>query len=84
MEVEINLDLYCNFFVALGVMRKVKTMNWINLSGLKDKKKILSLLDKWPSLKKSFYSDYDGDFDSMIFSVSVGGNSVTMYSKGSL
>ena len=65
-------------------MRKVKTMNWINLSGLKDKKKILSLLDKWPSLKKSFYNDYNGDFDSMVFSASVGGNSVTMYSKGSL
>ena len=59
-------------------------MNWITLNGLKDKKKILSLLDKWPSLKKSFYNDYDGDFDSMIFSVSVGGGSVTMYSKGSL
>ena len=59
-------------------------MNWINLSGLKDKKEILSLLDKWPKLKKRFYNDYNGDFDNMIFSASVSGNSVTMYSKGSL
>jgi len=83
VEVEINLDLYCNFFVALGVMRKVKIMNWMTLNGLKDKKKILSLLDKWPKLKKSFYNDYNGDFDNMIFSMSASGNSVTMYSKGS-
>ena len=40
-------------------------MGWVDLSGLKDKKKILSLLDKWPSLKKSFYNDYNGDFDNM-------------------
>ena len=77
------LDSYYFFAVSLGVMRKVKIMNWINLSGLKDKKKILSLLDKWPSLKKSFYNDYNGDFDNMIFSMSASGNSVTMYSKGS-
>ena len=61
-----------------------KILNWITLNGLKDKKKILSLLDKWPKLKKSFYNDYNGDFDNMIFSASVGGNSVTMYSKDSL
>ena len=78
------LDSYYFLVLALGVMRKVKIMNWINLNGLKDKKKILSLLDKWPKLKKSFYNDYNGDFDNMIFSASVGGNSVTMYSKGSL
>ena len=59
-------------------------MNWITLNGLKDKKKILSLLDKWPKLKKSFYSTYNGDFDNMIFSASASGNSVTMYSKDSL
>ena len=57
-------------------------MNWINLSGLKDKKKILSLLDKWSSLKKSFYNDYNGDFDNVIFSVN--NRSVVMYPKGSL
>ena len=57
-------------------------MNWINLSGLKDKKKILSLLDKWSSLKKSFYNDYNGDFDNVIFSVN--NNSVIMYPKGAL
>ena len=71
------------FFVYLSEMRKGKTMSWITLNGLKDKKKILSLLDKWPSLKKSFYNDYNGDFDNMIFSMSASGNSVTMYSKGS-
>tara|TARA_R100000027_G_scaffold40111_1_gene29736 strand:+ start:83 stop:274 length:192 start_codon:yes stop_codon:yes gene_type:complete len=63
-------------------MRKGKTMSWTNLSGLKDKKKILSLLDKWPSLKKSFYNDYNGNFDNIIFSVN--NRSVVMYSKGSL
>ena len=57
-------------------------MNWITLNGLKDKKKILSLLDKWPSLKKSFYNDYNGNFDNIIFSVN--NRSVVMYSKGSL
>ena len=57
-------------------------MNWINLSGLKDKKKILSLLDKWSSLKKSFYNDYNGDFDNVIFSVN--NRSVMMYSKSAL
>ena len=57
-------------------------MNWINLSGLKDKKKILSLLDKWSSLKKSFYNDYNGDFDNVIFSVN--NNSVIMCPKGAL
>lgn len=57
-------------------------MGWINLSGLKDKKKILSLLDSWPKLKKSFYNDYNGDFNNIIFSVS--GCSVMMYPKGSL
>ena len=63
-------------------MKKGKTMNWINLSGLKDKKKILSLLDKWSSLKKSFYNDYNGDFDNVIFSVN--NRSVIMYPKGAL
>jgi hypothetical protein len=57
-------------------------MNWITLNGLKDKKKILSLLDKWSSLKKSFYNDYNGDFDNIIFSVN--NRSVMMYPKGSL
>ena len=57
-------------------------MNWITLNGLKDKKKILSLLDKWSSLKKSFYNDYNGDFDNVIFSVN--NNSVIMYPKGAL
>ena len=57
-------------------------MNWITLNGLKDKKKILSLLDKWSSLKKSFYNDYNGDFDNMIFSVA--NRSVMMYPKGTL
>ncbi len=57
-------------------------MSWTNLSGSKDKKKILSLLDKWPSLKKSFYNDYNGNFDNIIFSVN--NRSVVMYSKGSL
>ena len=57
-------------------------MNWITLNGLKDKKKILSLLDKWSSLKKSFYNDYNGDFDHVIFSVN--NRSVMMYPKGSL
>lgn len=57
-------------------------MNWITLNGLKDKKKILSLLDKWSSLKKSFYNDYNGDFDNVIFSVN--NRSVMMYPKGSL
>ncbi len=70
------------FFVYLSEMRKGKTMSWTNLSGLKDKKKILSLLDKWPSLKKSFYNDYNGNFDNIIFSVN--NRSVVMYSKGSL
>ena len=55
-------------------------MSWTNLSGSKDKKKIKSLLDKWPSLKKSFYSKYNGDFDNMIFSVA--NRSVIMYPKG--
>ena len=63
-------------------MRKGKIMNWITLNGLKDKKKILSLLDKWPKLKKSFYNDYNGDFDNVIFSVN--NNSVIMYPKGAL
>ena len=57
-------------------------MNWITLNGLKDKKKILSLLDKWSSLKKSFYNDYNGDFDNIIFSVN--NRSVMMYPKGAL
>ena len=57
-------------------------MNWINLSGLKDKKKILSLLDKWPKLKNSFYNDYNGDFSNIIFSVN--NRSVMMYSKSAL
>ena len=70
------------FFVYLSEMRKGKTMSWTNLSGSKDKKKILSLLDKWPSLKKSFYNDYNGDFDNIIFSVN--NRSVMMYPKGSL
>ena len=77
-----RLDSYAYFFVLLGVMRKGKIMGWINLSGLKDKKKILSLLDSWPKLKKSFYNDYNGDFSNIIFSVS--GCSVMMYPKGSL
>ena len=76
------LDSYYFLVLALGVMRKVKIMNWINLSGLKDKKKILSLLDKWSSLKKSFYNDYNGDFDNVIFSVN--NRSVMMYPKGAL
>ena len=70
------------FFVYLSEMRKGKTMSWTNLSGSKYKKKILSLLDKWPSLKKSFYNDYNGNFDNIIFSVN--NRSVVMYSKGSL
>ena len=53
-------------------------MGWINLNGLKDKKKILSLLDSWPKLKKSFYNDYNGDFNNIIFSVN--NNSVIMCS----
>ena len=75
---QIILDSCYLFAVSLGVMRKVKIMNWINLSGLKDKKKILSLLDKWPKLKKSFYNDYNGDFNNIIFSVN--NNSVIMCS----
>jgi len=63
------LDSYYFLMLALGVMRKVKIMNWMTLNGLKDKKKILSLLDKWPSLKKSFYNDYNGDFSKVVFDV---------------
>tara|TARA_B100000073_G_scaffold52650_1_gene38817 strand:+ start:889 stop:1062 length:174 start_codon:yes stop_codon:yes gene_type:complete len=57
-------------------------MSWTNLSGSKDKKKIKSLLDKWPSLKKSFYTKYNGDFDNIILSVA--NRSVIMYPKGAL
>jgi hypothetical protein len=68
--------------VEIHLSRILFKMGWVDLSGLKDKKKILSLLDKWPSLKKSFYNDYNGDFDNMIFSVA--NRSVMMYPKGTL
>ena len=74
--------MYVHVVVVIHSSRILFKMGWVDLSGLKDKKKILSLLDKWPSLKKSFYNDYNGDFDNMIFSVA--NRSVMMYPKGAL
>ena len=74
--------MYVHVVVEIHLSRILFKMGWVDLSGLKDKKKILSLLDKWPSLKKSFYNDYNGDFDNMIFSVA--NRSVMMYPKGTL
>lgn len=32
-----------------------------------DKKKIMSVLNDWPKIKKSFINKYNGDFDKVVF-----------------